>query len=89
MIMITPQSREPLLGESLDAFMRALALNEATLASWLRMPVERLPRLAGCPLPRFADPGLARECAHIAATVGCDPWLLTQLVRCVSITGGE
>ena len=83
--MIRPESHEPLLGASLDAFMQALALNEATLASWLRMPAERLPRLAGCPLPRIEDPGLARACERIAETVGCDPWLLTQLVRCVSI----
>ena len=65
---------------ALTAYGAHTGLDEAALAAWLGLSVERLHGLALCTAPNLTSPHAADEVAVLARYVGCDADRLRNLL---------
>ena len=71
---------------ALTSYRARTGLDEAGLAAWLGLSIERLHGLALCTAPDPTSPHLAAAVAALAAFIGCDAARLHTLLAAPSAT---
>jgi hypothetical protein len=71
------------MAAALAAYRTQTGMDEAALAAWLGVDLDRLHGLALCARPARASSPRPEEIVPLAAFVGCDPDRLAALLRAV------
>ena len=76
-----------MMASALVAYRRQRGLDDAALAAWLRLPPDRVVRLALCVRPDPARPAFAAAVVELAVQSGCAVVPFWQLLRTTAAAG--